>query len=47
MEQEINKNNQSIYCYDGTSILINKKGIMDKDKLEKVENMLTHINYRE
>ena len=41
MEQEINKNNQSIYCYDGTSILINKKGIMDKDKLEKVENMLT------
>ena len=41
MEKEINKNNQSIYCYEGTSILINKKDIMDKKKLEKLENMVT------
>lgn len=42
--QNINQDNQSIYCYPETSILINKKDIKDKIKLEKVENML--VNYK-
>lgn len=42
--QEITPNNQSIYCYPGTSILINKKNIMDKQQLHKMENML--VNYK-
>lgn len=36
----VNENNQSIYCYDGTSILINKRDIRNHDELEKIENML-------
>lgn len=38
---QINENNQSIYCYEGTSILINKKDIKDKAELKKTENLLT------
>lgn len=37
-EKIITENNQSIYCYPGTSILINKKNIMDKEQLHKLEN---------
>ena len=40
MEKEINESNQSIYCYEGTSILINKKNIKNYKELEKIENML-------
>ena len=39
-EKIITENNQSIYCYPGTSILINKKNIMDKEQLHKLENSL-------
>lgn len=42
--KEINQDNQSIYCYPGTSILINKKNIKDKIELYKIENML--VNYK-
>lgn len=42
--KEINQSNQSIYCYPGTSILINNKNIMDKQELTKIENML--VNYK-
>lgn len=41
MTKEINENNQSIYCYEGTSVLINNKEIKDPIELEKIENMLT------
>lgn len=37
---EITEDNQSIYCYPGTSILINRYDIKDKEKLSKLENML-------
>lgn len=42
--KEINQNNQSIYCYPGTSVLVNKRNIKDKTELHKMENML--VNYR-
>lgn len=42
--QRIDENNQSIYCYPGTSILINKKDIKDKNKLQTIENLL--VNYK-
>lgn len=32
-----NQSSQSMYCYPGTSILINKKNIMDKEKLHQLE----------
>ncbi|MBR1718606.1 MAG: Fic family protein [Bacilli bacterium] len=38
--KEINELNQSMYCYPGTSVLINKKGIRDKEELLKLENVL-------
>lgn len=41
MTKEINENNQSIYCYEGTSVLINNKEIKDPIELERIENMLT------
>lgn len=37
-EKIITENNQSIYCYPGTSILINKKNIMNKEQLHELEN---------
>lgn len=37
-KQKIDEANQSIYCYPGTSILINNKNIMDKEKLLEIEN---------
>ena len=37
---EITEDNQSMYCYPGTSILINRYDIKDKEKLSKLENML-------
>lgn len=36
----INELNQSIYCYPGTSILINNKNITDKEELLKLEKVL-------
>ena len=38
-EKIITEDNQSIYCYPGTSVLINKLNIKDKEKLLKIENM--------
>lgn len=38
-QKEITENNQSIYCYPGTSILKNKKNIMDKEKLLELEKI--------
>lgn len=37
---QINENNQSMYCYEGTSVLINKKDIKDHDVLEEVEKLV-------
>ena len=42
--KEINPSNQSIYCYPGTSILINNRNIKDKQELLKLENMLVNYN---
>lgn len=39
-EKNITDDNQSIYCYPGTSILKNKMNIMDKELLYKIENIL-------
>ena len=39
--EKINESNQSIYCYEGTSVLINNRNIMDKKMLEKIEIMIT------
>lgn len=33
--------NHTIYCYPNTNVLINKFGVMDADKLEKIERDLT------
>lgn len=37
---QINETNQSIYCYEGTSVLINKKNIKDHYVLEEVEKLV-------
>ena len=34
-------NTQSVYCYPGTNVLINKAGIMDSESLERVDSMQT------
>ncbi|MDD3452943.1 MAG: Fic family protein [Bacilli bacterium] len=39
-QQKVDKDNQSIYCYENTSLLINHMNIKDKNALEKIENML-------
>lgn len=38
--QELKPSSQSIYCYPGTTVLINNKDIKDKAKLLKLEKML-------
>ena len=40
VRMQINENNQSMYCYEGTSVLINKKNIKDHDVLEEVEKLV-------
>lgn len=42
--KEIDVSNQSIYCYPGTSVLINNKDIKDKKELLEMEKML--VNYK-
>lgn len=39
-EQRVDDTNQSIYCYPGTSILINNYDIKDKEKLLELENAI-------
>lgn len=41
---EINELNQSIYCYPGTSILINNKDIKDKTELLELERI--YVTYK-
>lgn len=43
MNKNIDETNQSIYCYEGTSILINKNDIRDKEVLANVENILVTV----
>jgi cell filamentation protein len=38
---------QSIYCYPGTSVLINDRGIRDRDELEAFERKLTQARLAE
>ena len=45
--KEINPSNQSIYCYPGTSVLINNRNIMDKKELLQLEKMLVNYNLTE
>lgn len=41
---EYSSDKQSIYCYEGTSILINNYNIKDQDLLESLESDLTRKN---